>query len=364
MSSKHEQVNESGKYSHLADALNKDEYFKHLIEKQVEERTKSQLNQWWRIGGGVVVFVLAVVGMFGYHQSSVTQGLREQLDSASKDIREKAELIDEQTKEANKLVSDAKNNQQQVAADTYAAKSLLGGMKETLGSLDSTVRETQRSSKEITNQVLQTQSKMIESQQQLINSQAGLVKGIADAQQLITKAHEAEEEANKELKKIQDQSQEAATILRDTDNKVKKYPDVSQMENELNRTRSLELVMLRAEHVRDVKLRDFYSKTDIRDYTVRFITKGISPIMSVKLQMISDPTGAKGPMYICRNIDVEHNQAYLIPGTRFIFGASFILHSKLSRDFIALKVIPMPKDANENSFGQCEQETGVLLKKG
>lgn len=361
MSSK--QVDDSGKYSHLADALNKDEYFKHMIERQVEERTKSQLNQWWKIGGGVVVFVLAVVGVFGYHQSSVIQGLRDQLDGASKDISEKAKIIDEQTKEANKLVSDAKNNQQQVAADTYTADRLLGGMRDTLSSLDSTVNETHQSTKDITNQFLQTQNKMIESQQKLIDSQVGLVKGIADAQELITKAHKAEEEANKELSEIQKRSEEAGAILKETDDKVKKYPDVSQMENELNRTRSLELVMLRAEHVRDIKLRDFYSKTDIREYTVRFITKGISPVMSIKLQIISDPTGIKGPLYICRNIDVEHNQAYLIPGTRFIFGASFIFHSKLSRDFIALKVIPMPKDANENSFGQCEQETGVLSKK-
>lgn len=264
----------------MADEINADlitkvvqhDYFKFLVEKEVQAQTQAQLSLWWKIVVGILTVVLAILAAFGIPEYLRFRNLVANIQTIRDTLNDKAAAVDKQLTAANELENRVNRQVTDVSQHVTEAE------KNTSRSVDLV-----KSSQDLLSQgasAINSSMSLVAGQEQNL---ANLAKSLKDANESIEarlKLLPNRDELEKTKKDIDQTKDRVAADYNEIDEKAKK---VGNLDEQLNKVKTLAFVFLQAGDPRERVVSDY--KDLSKKQNVVFIAKKIKKSLDLTVEL-------------------------------------------------------------------------------
>ena len=257
-----------------------DEYFKYLVEKEVETKTQEKLTAWWKRSGAIIGFVLSVLALFGVREYLSFKGLVDGIKQAQAEVegtRHELELklaeTGDKVNRANALLDSAQSlngvvtasveaSRQGIVASTALTDKSLGFLTDSR-----TLMEASRASVE------QGQREMLEKVRAISSDmQDRVAKGLND----LRTTEQEMIRAQGQLDGIVEAKRQADEAFKDLKGKIDEAKAYTSLAAELNKAKTFSFFMLEEHDTTVVR---------IGDYQIAFTSKEIAESIDIEVQV-------------------------------------------------------------------------------
>jgi Sec-independent protein translocase protein TatA len=337
----------------LVRRITEDHYFQHLTQQQARAAAEASIDSRMKTWKWLAALVVAVFAFFGFQLSRTFSDVRESLANAKQQADEARTLL----AELKKIEQAAKDSQQGAAEASQSARKSIAEASSAATQIRTEAREDRTTTirmAELVGDGLRAQSQSVAETAKALNKtateQEELLKAARVQGKDISKLIAQAQGLQQTLKAARDLNDQLATAQKNLKEERKIFEEIARAQN-------WGLVMIRARSWAQLDLPD---PSGHSRYRMWFYSSGIKPPLNLDVaieQAGGSAAASPGGLHPGDSAKTEplkglvQGRCVPLPKTPFFLRVDFVYHSKLSSDFVALRVL--------SSREACESQSGA-----